>query len=79
MLLANVPKPFPSSVWLLLTVGFGEVLQHTPRAVTAPPPSNVTLPPQIADIWETSVTLFVVTVGARKLTVTVTLAVAVQP
>ena len=45
------------------TVGFGEVLQHTPRAVTMAPPSDVTLPPQVADVWVMSETINVVTVG----------------
>ncbi|MCB9001263.1 MAG: hypothetical protein H6537_04725 [Bacteroidales bacterium] len=30
------------------TVGSAFVLQQTPRAVTAKPPSSVTLPPQVA-------------------------------
>ena len=44
----------------------------------AAPPSLVTLPPQVAVVWATLVTLLVVTVGARLLTITVTVAVPVQ-
>ncbi len=45
--LLNVPVPLPSLVQLSPVVGFGEVLQHTPLAVTGAPPSAVTLPPHV--------------------------------
>ena len=48
MELVNVPVPEPSVVWLPLTTGLAEVFQQTPRAVTAAPPSDVTLPPEVA-------------------------------
>ena len=37
--------PLPSEVVLLAVVGLGDVLQHTPLAVTDAPPSDVILPP----------------------------------
>jgi hypothetical protein len=45
--LVNAPIPVPSFVQLSAVVGLGEVLQHTP-AVTVAPPSDVTLPPELA-------------------------------
>ena len=42
---ANEPGPPPSFVLLFEIVGFAEVLQHTPLAVTGDPPSAVTVPP----------------------------------
>lgn len=48
MLLPNEPMPEPSLVFESATVGFSEVLQHTPRAVTEDPPSEVILPPEDA-------------------------------
>lgn len=62
-LLVKLPMPLPLEVWLLLTVGFWEILQHTPRAVTAPPPLEVTLPPQEAEWFVAEDTSLVVTVG----------------
>ena len=44
----KVPVPVPFDVKLPLIVGFGEVDQQTPLAVTEPPPSDVTLPPETA-------------------------------
>ena len=64
MLLVKLPVPEPLVVWLLLTVGFCEVLQHTPRAVTEAPPVAVTLPPQVAVVDAMLLTVLVVTVGA---------------
>ena len=63
MLLVKLPMPLPSVVWLQLTVGFCEVLQHTPRAVTVAPPVAVTLPPQVAEVAMILLTMLVVTVG----------------
>ena len=45
MLLGNKPVPVPSSVLLSLMVGFADVLQQTPLAVTEAPPFEVTFPP----------------------------------
>ena len=39
-----------SVVFELVVVGFALVLQQTPLAVIAPPPSLVTLPPLVADV-----------------------------
>ena len=60
-LLVKLPVPVPtgSEVFELEMVGFGEVLQHTPRAVIAVPPSLVIVPPQVA---EEKVKLFIVAV-----------------
>ena len=46
--LVNTPVPAPSDVLLSVIVGFADVLQQTPRLVTAVPPSLVTLPPLVA-------------------------------
>ncbi len=62
-LLVKVPVPVPSVVLLLAVVGFAEVLQQTPLAVTAAPPSAVTFPPLVAVVWVILVTEVVVRVG----------------
>ena len=56
-LLEKVPTPFPSDVLLLAVVGLVVVLQHTPRAVTEAPPSQVILPPLVAVFWVIPVTV----------------------
>ena len=63
ILLVKAPVPVPLVVWLSLTVGFCEVLQQTPRAVTAAPPVAVTLPPHDAVVEEISDMVLVLTVG----------------
>ena len=63
ILLVKLPVPLPSVVWLPLMVGFCDVLQHTPRAVTVAPPSEVTFPPQVAEVLVTLLAVLVVTVG----------------
>ena len=63
MLLVKLPGPVPFVVLLLLVLGFAEVLQQTPRAVTVPPPSAVTFPPLSAMMDVTPVTTVVETVG----------------
>ena len=63
MLLVKAPVPEPSEVWLLEIVGFADVLQQTPLAVTAAPPSLLTLPPLVALIEVMFDTVVVVTVG----------------
>jgi hypothetical protein len=45
----NVPVPEPFGKVEFEVVGFTEVPQHIPRAVTVALPSNVTLPPDDAD------------------------------
>jgi hypothetical protein len=50
-LLVNVPIPVPSEVLQFETVGFPEVFQHTPLAITSAPSSQVTIPPDIAFVW----------------------------
>ena len=63
MELEKLPKPMPSTVWLSLVVGLGEMLQHTPRAATPSRPSYVTSPPQAAEVKVISLKAAVVTVG----------------
>ena len=63
MALVNIPVPVPLIVRLPVATGFGEVLQHTPRAVTVAPPSAVTLPPLAAVDVVIAVIAVVVTVG----------------
>ena len=63
ILLVNVPVPVPSVVWSSDIVGFCEVLQHTPLAVTVAPPLFVTFPPQVAVLDAMLLTVEVVTDG----------------
>ena len=61
--LVKLPNPLLSTVWLSFKVGLGEVLQHTPRAVTEDKPSKLTLPPQVTDVKEILLTPLVVIAG----------------
>jgi len=61
--LVNAPVPVPSLVVLLALVGFWDVPYATPLAVTAAPPSEVTLPPVVAPVDVMLVADVVVTVG----------------
>ena len=70
--LVKVPVPAPSVVWLSDVVGLAEVLQHTPLAVTATPPTSVTFPPLVAVAEVMFETAVVVTVGATAFVVKVT-------
>lgn len=63
MLLAKAPAPVPSVVRLPAKTGFGEVLQQTPRAVIAAPPSSVILPPLTAVVDVIEVVAVVVITG----------------
>ena len=51
MLLAKLPVPAPSEVEAFAVVGAALVPHTTPRAVTAAPPSEVTVPPEAAEVW----------------------------
>ena len=58
----KLPVPVPSSVWLSDVVGFADVLQQTPLAVTLAPPLFVTFPPLsalVAVIEEAAVVVIV--------------------
>ena len=55
--------PVPFEVFESAIVGLSEVLQHTPLAVTEPPPSPITFPPLVAVVVPIAVMLVVVTVG----------------
>ena len=48
--LTKVPGPVPSVVFELAVVGFWVVFQHTPRTVTAEPPSVVIVPPIVTEL-----------------------------
>jgi hypothetical protein len=51
ILLTKLPMPLASVVLEVVgSVGLAEVLQHTPLAVTAYPPSDETVPPLDAEI-----------------------------
>jgi hypothetical protein len=64
--LVNTPVPAPLLVVSSAVVGFADVLQQTPRAVTESPPSSVTLPPPDAVVEVIEVIVAVVTVGVVK-------------
>jgi hypothetical protein len=61
--LVKLPAPAPSVVLLSATVGVKFVLQHTPRAVTVAPPSDVIVPPHCAVVGVIALTAPVVTEG----------------
>ena len=61
--LVKLPVPVPSVVRLLEMVGFWLVLQQTPRAVTAEPPSPVIFPPVMTDVDVIDVNVAVVNTG----------------
>jgi hypothetical protein len=63
MLLVKLPIPVPSVVLELLIIGFAVVAQHTPFAVTGPPPSADIFPPEIAVVKPVEETAVVETVG----------------
>jgi hypothetical protein len=67
--LVNTPVPLPSVVLASAVVGFAVVLQHTPRAVTADPPSAVTFPPLAAPVDVIPVIAVVVTVATTLVVV----------
>lgn len=46
-------------------VGLAVVAQHIPLVVTVPPPSEVTLPPLVAEMVEMALAGVVVTMGNR--------------
>ena len=63
---AKEPTPEPSRVLVeSATVGLMVVLQHTPRAVIAAPPSKVTEPPQEAELVVMLPATTVVTLGKQ--------------
>ena len=60
----KLPVPVPLLVFVLNeTVGFGLVDQTTPLAVTAAPPSDVTLPPEAAVVDVIALTAVVIRMG----------------
>jgi hypothetical protein len=63
MLLLNNPDPPSSIVRHLFTVGSNKVSQQIPLETTGDPPSEVIFPPEVADVYDISVTVNVLTVG----------------
>ena len=62
--LTKLPVPAPFVVFISAVVGSSDVLQHTPLAVTALPPSPVTLPPPEAVEDVIAEMVVVVTLGS---------------
>ena len=64
ILLVKLPVPVPSDVLVLnATVAPELVLQQTPRAVMADPPSEVVTPPETADVVPIDVITLVKSTG----------------
>ena len=59
------PTPKPSVVFKSATVGFGFVPYTKPLAVTSSPPSEVTVPPDMADVETVLVTIVVEITGSE--------------
>ena len=72
-LLTKLPVVPPSVEWKFEMVGFGMVLQQIPRAVSAVPPSEMTLPPPTARELPTCVMAAVSTEGSCDTAMTVLL------
>ena len=70
-LLVKTPEPEPSVVLETAVVGFCVVAQHTPRAVTEEPPSDVILPPLMAVVEVIADGVAVVRTGATAVVVMV--------
>ena len=66
MLLVNTPVPVKSVVLLFAVVGEAVVLQQTPRAVTAAPPSVEIVPPLLAVMLVMALAAVVVRVGVLR-------------
>jgi hypothetical protein len=69
--LVNAPMPVPSVVLLFPVVGLADVVQQTPLAVIAAPPSLGMFPPLVPEVVVTADNEFVVKTGieARALNV----------
>ena len=61
--LVNTPEPLPSVVFVLAVVGFADVLQHTPRAVTFAPPLSLMFPPLLTVVAVIALNAVVLIVG----------------
>jgi hypothetical protein len=69
-LLVKVPEPVPLFVFVVnAMVGFGFVLQQTPRAVIAGPPVFVISPPEVAEVVVMEEVLLVVSVAKFPLSI----------
>ena len=73
MELLKTPMPEPSVVLLFAMVGFAEILQQTPRAITEALPPAVILPPLCAVAPVMKVTAVVVKMGRTGVVVVVKL------
>jgi len=71
MELVKLPVPVPSVVLLSVIEGFWLVLQQTPLAVTPDPPSELMLPPLLAEVEVTEVNALVVKTGRLAVVVAV--------
>jgi hypothetical protein len=60
----NVPVPVPFRDFDPETTGFSPDPQHTPREETVAPPSDITIPPVVADVADISLNGVVVTIGS---------------
>jgi hypothetical protein len=66
MLLVKLPAPAPSVVLLSAIVGVIFVLQQTPLKIIVPEPSEVMVPPLVADVPVIFVIAEVVKVGTSS-------------
>jgi hypothetical protein len=73
MLLVNWPVPVPFEVFESETVGFDDVLQQTPLAVTEALPSELISPPLVAEVEVMLEAVVVVNVGSVAISVFVQL------
>ena len=69
---ARTIVPVPLVVKLFAVVGFGLVLQHTPLAVMAEPPSLLILPPLLAVVAVIALTAVVLKMGVPSVVVNCT-------
>jgi hypothetical protein len=68
----NEPLPVPSDVFVVSAiVGSAVVLQQTPLALTAAPPSEVIFPPLVAEVEVIALKAVVETVGTPGVAVVV--------
>jgi hypothetical protein len=71
--LVNEPPPVPLVVLVVrAVVGFGEVLQHTPRTVTVDEQSPDMVPPEVAPVEDIPLIAAVVMEGVTAAVVNIT-------
>ena len=69
ILAVKLPVPEPLVIFELDIVGFGVVAQQIPRTDTVEQPSLMTLPPQVAELYETFEGEKLDTLGKTKIVV----------